>query len=81
MNFEFFLAGKTNITKTTKIWVLLFINTQIFKGQLISKRPFGVFKSPKTPTKFFPGFLPKPLKRGQIKKIGALYTASWRISF
>ena len=28
------------------------------KGQLISKCPFGVFKSPKKPTKFFPGFLP-----------------------
>ena len=28
------------------------------KGQLISKCPFGVFKSPKIPTKFFPGFLP-----------------------
>ena len=38
------------------------------KGQLISKCPFGVFKSPKKSTKFFPGFLPQPLKRGQIKK-------------
>ena len=28
------------------------------KGQLISKCPFGVFKSPKKPMKFFPGFLP-----------------------
>ena len=28
------------------------------KGQLISKCPFGVFKSTKKPTKFFPGFLP-----------------------
>ena len=28
------------------------------KGQLISKCPFGVFKSSKKPTKFFPGFLP-----------------------
>ena len=28
------------------------------KGQLILKCPFGVFKSPKKPTKFFPGFLP-----------------------
>ena len=28
------------------------------KGQLISKYPFGVFKSPKKPMKFFPGFLP-----------------------
>ena len=28
------------------------------KGQLILKCPFGVFKSPKNPTKIFPGFLP-----------------------
>ena len=28
------------------------------KGQLILKCPFGVFKSSKKPTKFFPGFLP-----------------------
>ena len=27
-------------------------------GQLISKCPFGVFKSPKKPTNIFPGFLP-----------------------
>ena len=39
------------------------------KGQLISKSPFGVFKSPKQPTKFSPGFLSQPLKRGQIKKV------------
>jgi hypothetical protein len=25
------------------------------------------------PTKLFPGFLPQPIKRGQIKKIRALY--------
>ena len=28
------------------------------KGQLILKCPFGVFKSSKKPTNFFPGFLP-----------------------
>ena len=28
------------------------------KGHLISKCPFGVFKSPKKPTKYFPRFLP-----------------------
>ena len=39
------------------------------KGQLISKCPVGVIKSPKKPTKFFP-------KRGQIKKIRAPYTAN-----
>ena len=28
------------------------------KGQLILKCPFGVYRSSKTPTQFFPGFLP-----------------------
>ena len=42
---------------------------QFAKGQLISKCPFGVFKSPKKPTKLFLGCLLKPLKRGQIKKV------------
>ena len=32
--------------------------TSLVKGQLILKYPFGVFKSSKKPTKFFPGFLP-----------------------
>ena len=49
------------------------------KGQFILKCPFGVYKSPKNPTKFFPGFLPQPLKRCQIKKIRALFTANWRL--
>ena len=49
------------------------------KGQLISKCPFGVFKSSKKPMKFFPGLLPYPLKRVQIKKIRELYTTNWRI--
>ena len=39
------------------------------KGQLISKCPFVVFKSPINPSKKFPGFLPYPLKRGQINKV------------
>ena len=38
------------------------------KGQLILKCPFGTFKSSKKPTKCFPGFMPQPPKRGQIKK-------------
>ena len=29
----------------------------LLKDQLILKCPFGVFKSPKKPAKFFPGFL------------------------
>ena len=43
------------------------------KGQLISKCRFGVKTSFKKPTIFFPGFLPLPLKRGQVKKIKTLY--------
>ena len=43
-----------------------------FCGKNWEKCPFGIFKSPKKPTKIFPGFLPKPLKKGQIKKIQAL---------
>ena len=35
-----------------------FIGAEGAKGQSISKCPFGVFKSSKKPTKFFPGFLP-----------------------
>ena len=47
------------------------------KGQLISRCPFGVFKYPSKNEKN-PGFLEK---RGQIKKIRALYTTNWRILF
>ena len=42
---------------------------KLVEGQLISKCPFGVIVWTKIPTKFFPGFLSKPLKRYQIKKI------------
>ena len=38
--------------------VQLLNTTTETKGQLISKCPFGVFKSSKKTTKFFPGFLP-----------------------
>ena len=38
----------------------------IIKGQLISKCPFGVFKSPKNQRK---EFCPKPLKRGHMEKV------------
>ena len=51
------------------------------EGQLISKCPFCVFKSTKTSSNLYPGFLQEPLKRGTIKKIRALYTANWRILF
>ena len=37
-------------------------------GQLISKCLLGVIVWTNIPTKYFPGFLPLPLKRAQIKK-------------
>ena len=48
---------------------LRWLSDSVFKGQLISKWPFGVFNSPKKPKKFLSGFLPQPLKRGQTKKV------------
>ena len=42
-------------------------NLTAFKGQLISKCLFGVIVWTKIPTKKLPRFLPKPLRRGQIK--------------
>ena len=43
-------------------------------GQLISKCLLGVIVWTNIPTKYFPGFLPLPLKRAQIKKYkGTLY--------
>ena len=61
-NFDFFLLPvrkKSNFSITDK-------------GQLISKCLFGVMVWTKKPTKFFPGFLPKLLRIGQIKKTGTL---------
>ena len=45
----------------------------LIKGQIILECPYEIIVSPKRPTKKFPRFLPKPLRRGQIKKIKALY--------
>ena len=61
LSMSFFLQRDQNNEESFSFWVT--------KGQLISKCPFGVFKSPKKPTIFVPGFLPQPLKRGQIKKV------------
>ena len=44
--------------KATKFEEIFTVDLTLCKGQLISKCSFGVFKSPKKPTKFFPGFLP-----------------------
>ena len=43
------------------------------KGQIISECPYEIIVYPKITTKKFPRFLPWPLRRGQIKKIKALY--------
>ena len=43
------------------------------KGQIISECPYEIIVYPKIATKKFPRFLPWPLRRGQIKKIKALY--------
>ena len=38
------------------------------KGQIISECPYEIIVWTKMPTKKLPRFLPKPLRRGQIKK-------------
>ena len=43
------------------------------KGQIILECPYEIIVYPKIATKKFPRFLPWPLRRGQIKKIKALY--------
>ena len=59
-------------------WVYRFLDKQKntrsqVKGQIISECPYEIIVYPKIATKKFPRFLPKPLRRGQIKKIKALY--------
>ena len=57
------------LAETVQNWIVdrsnardftVYVGSRVYctKGQLISKCPFGVFKSLKKPTKFFPGFLP-----------------------
>ena len=53
--------------------VMSYFYFHFIKGQLISKCLLGLIVWTKIPTQFFPGFLPQSLKRGQIKKIKALY--------
>ena len=43
------------------------------KGQLISEWIFGVFKSPKKPTKFFDRFLPYEARAEICQKCGWLF--------
>ena len=50
--------------------ILVDLNIFAFKGQLISKCPFGVIVSTKIPTK---KFCPRILKSCEINKIKALF--------
>jgi hypothetical protein len=56
MDFLWVCPQKHNVPNVAKSaqWISVFSS----KGQLISKCPFGVFKSPKKPLNFFPGLLP-----------------------
>ena len=45
----------------------------VFKSQIISECPYEKIVCPKIATKKFLRFLPWPLRRGEIKKIKALY--------
>ena len=78
---QFSAFAKTAVANHNGINSILKQHSSLTKGQLISKCTLGVILQTKIPTKFFPGFLPQPLKRGQIKKIGAHYTTNWKILF
>ena len=51
------------------------------KGQLISKCPFGVFKSPKKTNEIFSRISALASKKKSNQKIKALYTTKGRILF
>ena len=73
LNKTFLLSKYVNAACCTLLAIALIFFTKWLnasaKGQLVSKCPFGVIVWTKIPTKFFPGFLPQPLKRGQIKTV------------
>ena len=49
------------------------LENEALKVQIISECSYEIIVSPIRPTKKFPRFLPQPIRRGQIKKIKALY--------
>ena len=60
---DYTIQARTKVIVYKSYGELFFIidsyyNVKFLKGQLSSKCPFGVFKSPKKPTNFFPGYLP-----------------------
>ena len=52
-------ATRIAISHNSEFDILTFLQSLPFKGQLISKCPFGVKTSSKKPTKLFPGFCPE----------------------
>ena len=60
---KYVLLTKSNLSKSKSMNSIYKICFVLIKGQLMSKDPFGVFKSPKKPKKFFARFL----RRDQIK--------------
>ena len=52
------LSGRTDVAACPKIKLFAHEKIPNTKGQLISKCLFGVFKSPKKPTKFYQDFCP-----------------------
>ena len=63
-----FLEKTSYLLQVVSVNPLQAKSQKLLKGQLTSKCPFGVIVWTKIPTKKFPRFLPKPLRRGQIKK-------------
>ena len=75
---------KTSFWKQYQNWALFsvmiiktscrsYVKKKTTKGQMISECPYEIIVYPKIATKKFPRFLPWPLRRGEIKKIKALY--------
>ena len=56
------------IFEYTKMILSIHKKLSMLKGQIISECPYEIIVWTKIPTKKLPRFLPKPLRRGQIKK-------------
>ena len=68
------MAGEVeNISPFVFRALLFYLKFLATKGQIILECPYEKNVYPKIATKKFPRFLSWPLRRGQIKKIKALY--------